>query len=241
LEEILKRINMASENEIVFSILNKIKPHLSDDTEISPREVSYEIAKQRALLIRNELNKNRTIDPDIIQDLGCVELELADPAECCDVSTSCKVMRTVLEIPNAIELHNDIGITTVGPVNKTEKAYSKTTFSGSKFVGNGKYTKDEIYYYIANNRVYLVSNKDNHKFITHINVRGVFENPTDAIPFTNCSDGSSCYSSDDTYPVKSWMLAYIEAEVLNRYVQKYNIPADFLSDGGDNTAHKQVK
>jgi hypothetical protein len=229
-----------TENEAVFSILNKIKPHLSDDTDISPREIAFKISTQRALLVRNELNKNRTIDPDLVQDLGCVEMEPADPAECCDVSTGCKVMRTKLEIPSSIELHNSDGIDRVGPVDKTSREFSKTTLEGSKFVGNGKYTTKEIYYYRANNRIYLVSKNDKHKFIDYINVRGVFENPEDVTPFTNCSDGSSCYSSDNPYPLKSWMFNYIEGQIINEYVQLYNLPADVLNDGSDNTVTKQA-
>ena len=73
-----------TEATAVFGILGKIKPYLSDDTDVSYREVAFELANQRALLIRNELNKNRTIDSDIIQDLGCVSMEPVDPAECCE-------------------------------------------------------------------------------------------------------------------------------------------------------------
>ena len=228
-----------TENELIFSILSKIKPYLSDDTDIEPREIAFQVSVQRALLIRNELNKSRTIDPDIIQDLGCVAMEAADPAECCDVSTGCKVMRTVLEIPTTIELHNDIGITRIGPINKTLKEYSRTTLEGAKWVGNGKYTKNEIYAYITNNRVYLVSNNDKHKFIDYINIRGVFENPSDIIPFTNCSTGTSCYSSDDKYPLKSWMFSYIEDIIVNKYLPTYNIPTDISNDGVDNTVTKE--
>lgn len=230
-----------TENEIVFSILDKVKPYLSDDTELSPRQVSFDIAKQRALLIRNELNKHRTIDPDIIQDLGCVELEAVDPAECCDITTGCKVLRTKLEIPSTIELHNDTGLTRIGPVDKTIREYSRTTLAASKFVGNGKYTQNEIYAYKANNRVYIISSDDKAKYLTHINIRGIFEDPTDVIPFTNCSSGSSCYSSDSEYPIKAWMFTYIEGQLLTQYAQRYNLPADILNDGGDNTATKQEK
>ena len=228
-----------TENELVFSILGKVKPHLSDDTDLTPREVSFQIALQRALLLRNELNKNRTIDPSVIQDLGCVAVSPIDPAECCDVVSGCKVMRTDLRIPSTIELHNDIALTRVGPVNKTLKEYSKTTLEGSKWVGNGKYTTNEIYYYYANGYIYLVSNNDKHKFLDYINIRGVFEDPTDTIPFTNCSDGSSCYSSDSEYPLKAWMYTYIEGQVVNAYIQLYNLPADILNDGSDNTVTKQ--
>ncbi len=230
---------MATENELVFSILNKIKPYLSDDTDVTGRDIAFRIANQRALLIRNEVNKNRTIDPDIIQDLGCVAMEVADPAECCNITTTCKVMRTTLTIPNTIELYNDIALTRIGPVDKTKREFSRTTLEAAKWVGNGKYTSNEIYAYVANNRIYLISNNDNHKFITHINVRGVFENPKDVTPFTNCSTGSSCYSSDGKYPLKAWMFNYIEGQIIKEYSQLVNLPSDITNDGSDNTVTKE--
>jgi len=228
-----------TESQVVFNILSRIKPYLSDDTDVSYRDVAFEIANQRALLIRNELNKGRTIDSDLIQDLGCVEVQPADPAECCEVSTGCKVMRTVKKIPTTIELHNSDAITRIGPVNKTLKAFSKTTFDGAKWVGNGKYTKDEIWAYRYNNYVYLVSNNDKHKFIDMINVAGVLENPEDAAEFTNCANGGgACFSSEDEYPIKTWMYTYIVGNVIKMFVQKYNLPADILNDNQDNTATK---
>ena len=227
-----------TEATAVFGILGKIKPYLSDDTDVSYREVAFELANQRALLIRNELNKNRTIDSDIIQDLGCVSMEPVDPAECCEVQTGCKVMRTTLKIPPTIELHNKDAITRIGPVNKTLRQFSRTTLEGAKWVGNGKYTTQEIYAYRDNEYVYLVSKSDDHKFIDTINIKGVFENPSDVAPFTNCATGNSCYSSDDTYPIKAWMYTYIVGQVINMFVQKYNLPTDIMNDGQDNSATK---
>lgn len=228
-----------TENQAIFNILGKIKPFLNDDTEISPSEVGFKIANQRALLIRNEINKNRTIDPEIVQDLGCIAMEAVDPAECCDVTTGCKVVRTAVQIPSLIEMHNDYAIIRVGPVNKTKAGYSKTTLQGAKWVGNGKYTSQEVYYYLHNGRIYLVSKTDIPLFIDNINVMGVLENPADAASFINCSSGNTCYSSDDKYPVKAWMYNYIEGQVIQEYAQLYNLPSDFLNDGADNTVTKQ--
>jgi len=231
-----------TENEAIFSILGKIKPYLNDDIDISPREILFELNNQRNLFLRNEYNKNRSIDADTIQDLGCVEIEAIDPSECCNISTSCKVMRTVLEIPTLIELYNDIALTRVGPINKALKEYSRTTLEGAKWVGNGKYTKNEIYVYYDNHRIYLISNNDKHKFIDYINVKGILENPSDAISFTNCSTNNACYSSDSKYPVKAWMFNYIQGEVIKKFLNLYNIPTDITNDGVDNsTIIKAVK
>jgi hypothetical protein len=61
------------------------------------------INEQRSLWLRNEYNKNRSIDPYVIQDLNCIELELVDPIQCCiAVPTGCKVLSTKKKIPNTI-------------------------------------------------------------------------------------------------------------------------------------------
>ena len=86
--------------------------------------------------------------------------------------------------------------------------------------------------------MYIWYKSDDHKFIDTINIKGVFENPSDAAPFTNCATGNSCYSSDDTYPIKAWMYTYIVGQVINMFVQKYNLPTDIMNDGQDNSATK---
>ena len=223
---------MPTQNEIVYSILDKLKPHLTDDIDISPREVAWEINNTRALFLRNELNKNRTIDPDVIQDLGCVAMEVTDRAECCDISTDCMIVRTVLEIPSAIELHNSTGITRVGPVDKMDLDFSFISYNRAKFAGSGKYNKNIVYAFLRNKRIYLVSKSDKLKFISYINIAGVFENPSEVTPFTNCG-GESCYSSTDEYPVNTWMVPSIQDMVLNKFLNTLRMPKDTTNDGSD--------
>lgn len=231
---------MPTYNEIIYSVLDKLKPHLTDDIDISPREVGWEIDNVRALLLRNELNKNRTIDANIIQDLGCVEMEVSDRAECCDVSTGCKIIRTKLEIPTAIELYNSTGITRVGPVDKMEQDFSFITYNRAKFAGSGKYNQNIIYAFLRNKRIYLVSKNDKVKFIKYINVAGVFENPTDVTPFTNCG-GSSCFSGDSEYPANNWMIPTIQEMVINKFIGSLQMPKDTTNDGSDTQITQQVK
>jgi hypothetical protein len=231
---------MPTYNEIIYSVLDKLKPHLTDDVDISPREVAWEIDNARALFLRNELNKNRTIDPNITQDLGCVEMESSDRAECCDISTDCLIIRTKLEIPAAIELHNDTAITRVGPVDKMDLDFSFITYNRAKFAGNGKYNKNIIYAFLRNNRIYLVSKNDKVKFINYINVAGVFENPTDVTPFTNCG-GDSCFSSDSEYPLNTWMVSYIQEAVINKFLGSLRMPTDTTNDGAETSPQQPTK
>jgi len=221
---------MATKNEIIYSIMDKLSPHLTDDNEISIREISFEIDNVRALFLRNELNKNRTIDSNIIQDLGCVEMEISDTAECCEVSSGCKIIRTKLEIPTAIELHNSTALTRVGPVDKMEQDYSFISSTRAKFTGNGKYNQNNIYAFLHNKKIYLVSKNDKLKFIKYINIAGVFENPEDVGLFSSCS-GETCYTFNSKYPINSWMINHITDAVYNKFITTLNIPLDKTNDG----------
>ncbi len=134
---------MASLNEIVYSIWEKIRPELADDDSIDFRLIQDAVHTQRALLLRNEYNRNRTIDPFVIQDLGCVELEVVDRAECCDITIDCSIIRTSQKIPSLIELHNE-SLMWVNPVDKLEKSFSFISYERAKFISGHRFTSRQI-------------------------------------------------------------------------------------------------
>ena len=150
---------MASLNEIVYSIWEKIRPELADDDSIDFRLIQDAVHTQRALLLRNEYNRNRTIDPFVIQDLGCVELEVVDRAECCDITIGCSIIRTSQKIPSLIELHNE-SLMWVNPVDKLEKSFSFISYERAKFISGHRFTSRQIYAFVLNNYIYLISEDD---------------------------------------------------------------------------------
>lgn len=220
---------MVTLNKLVYDLWEIIRPNISDDDSFDKRQLEFWVHNQRALWLRNELNKNRTIDDNVIQDLGCVELEVTDRAECCELSSGCKVLRTKLTLPNTIELHNKTGITRVAPINKLDVPFSFVSYERAIHSGNGRFNSKHIFAFLLNDRVYLTS-KDPQlaKYITHINIRGVFEDPTEASNFSHC-DGTSCYTKDSKYPVNRWMIDYMKEAIL-----KLNIAAS-LQAVTDNT------
>jgi hypothetical protein len=209
---------------------------LSDDSELSARTLHYWIRTQRALLIRNELNKNRTIDPEIIQDLGCVEVEIADRAECCAITADCSILRTVNQIPSPIELHHKIAITRVAPIDKLIPPFSFVPYQQAIYSGNGRFTKNSWFAFYKNGYIYIKTNQNSllTQGIKYINIQGVFENPEDAATFTTCS-GLPCYTSETPYPIKGWMIDYMKTQIVNSNIKiLQTIPADKTNDA-DNT------
>ena len=69
---------MSTLSEIIYDLWQSVSANISDDSVLDERLLKYWVHNQRALWLRNELNKNRTIDDNVIQDLGAVELEIDD-------------------------------------------------------------------------------------------------------------------------------------------------------------------
>lgn len=224
---------MSTLNEIAYRILNKIRPYLSDDENLDIREIKSEVHKQRALWIRNELNKNRTFDDTIVQDLKCVDVIPVDIAECCDVEIDCDIIRTKNKIPDPIELHNFPGIVRVGSIDKTAIPFTLIPYGRVPYVGNGRFNRNHTYTFLLNGYMYFISKNAKHKYLEKVNILGVFENPEALTAFIDCSE-EACYSDDSPYPISAWMLPYIEAEITKAYLPTIQIPTDQSNDARGN-------
>lgn len=223
---------MVTLNQLAYDLLELVRPNIADDEAIDLRQVKFWIHNQRALWLRNELNRFRTIDDNIIQDLGCVELEVADRSTCADLPIDCDILRTKKEIPNTIELHNKTALTRIGPLDKTMAPYSIVEYNRAIFSGNGRFNRQQIFAFLLNNRVYLkISplNKDG-KYLEYLNIRGVFETPTDVAGF-NDPEGVPCYTDNTKYPVNRWMIDYMkDAIVKSNLILEQQAIGDTVND-----------
>ena len=228
---------MATLNEIAYSLLNTLRHGRATSTErISLDQIKYFIINKRSQYIRNELNKNRTIDPRIVQDLGCVEVEQTDSSECCDIPSGCVVIRTKKKIPSTVELHNEYLITRVGPINKLSTNFDLVEYERVPFLFRSKFSKKRIRSFMIHDGgyIYIVMDKDNPyaKMIKNINIQGVFEDPREARNFQT-EDCKPCYTDDSEFPIKTWMISSLEKDILESSL--------FISGQApyDNTSGKQ--
>lgn len=192
------------------------------------------INEQRSLFIRNEYNKKREIDPNVQQELPCLDLELVDPHNCCvEVPFGCKILRTVQQIPNTIEFHHSKGITSVGPVIITAKRFSLIDYKRVPYIGMGRTTSKTIYAFLYDNYIYVISKDPSVNLLEKINVRGIFEDPTALSEFTDCSNNTSCWSEDSSYPLNQWMWAYMKPQIIQSLLQKRQMPVDDNNNNDD--------
>lgn len=210
------------------------------ESEFSPEFYTDLINDQREVSLRNEYNRNRTIDPYIIQDLNCVELELADPIQCCiEIPEGCKLLRTILEIPNTIEFYYTKGIVSIGSPDITISRFLLVDYSRIPFIGHGRTTQKVIYAFFYMKRIYLISKDSTYLLMKRINIRGIFTDPTELGTFTNCS-GNSCWNFDSPYPLNRWMwTTLVKPYVLQQLVQKSQFGTDDSNDAEDSKTETQ--
>lgn len=208
---------MTTLNEIVYDLWQTISPLISDDSAVDERQLKYWVSAQRALWLRNELNKSpRTIDDNIQQSLGAVELEIVDSIENSPYTGgSAKILKSKLQIPVAIELHNSTAITRVASLDLKCRKFSFVDYTAVPYVGHGKFNRNQVFTFLKGGYLYVVSDCNNPavKALKYVNVRGVFESPEEVGRFREL-DGSPCYTADSNYPINKWILGYMKNEII---------------------------
>lgn len=195
---------MASLSEIVYNLRNLVSAgRLSDDTAIAFNQLKFIVNYKRAQYLRQDYSKNYFDNDFVYQDLGCLEMELADEAECCSFETGCQIFRTKKVLPEFVKLVDRFGMK-INAFNKT-KRFELVLPERFPFIGNTKYPSltEKIFY--LNNRLYS-------KNLYGLNVRGILVNPMDARSFV-CDDGP-CYTEESQYPITADMLDLITKDIM---------------------------
>ena len=228
-------------NEIVYDLRMLVRNNrLTANDRLDDRLLKEWVHTHRATWIRQESSKpGWQVPREIVQSLGCVLLEVSDRSKCTALlTTSGSILRTVLDIPKAIELKNKSGVIEVGPVDKLALPFSYVTINRARFIGQGKFNKSAICAFPYDSKIYLwaeMTNRSLFKYIRYIGVHIISEDPTEVAKF-NHADGTTCYSDDQEYPMNSWMWKYIREEIKKTNLEPLlKIPTDKQNDADDNT------
>tara|TARA_R110000796_G_scaffold57700_2_gene133182 strand:- start:18229 stop:18993 length:765 start_codon:yes stop_codon:yes gene_type:complete len=210
----------------------------SDDTVFSDRLFIDLINQARAVFIRQDLNKKRTADPTIIQELPCVEMEPTTAAlcGCLDIPGNCQLLRSKKKIPDTIELSHNDGILSVRPVQIIQAPFSYVDYKRIPHIHYSRFTKNVIYAFLLDDYMYLYSpGQEHYGLIEQIHIRGIFEDPTEAGNFVN-SCGDPCFTQESNYPVATWMFeSAIKPHILQQMVVKTQAPLDKDNNANDDT------
>lgn len=211
--------------EIIFNWKNLISGgRISDDQQPSISQLKFILNYKRLQYLRQDYTKNY-FDTDIMyQDLGCLELEAVDSAECCHFESGCTIYRTKEILPTPLRFSDRLGIK-INAINKT-KRFELILPERAPFISYTKYPSLTEKVYWLNGRLYM-------RGLYAINARIIAENPEDAKRFT--CNGESCYTDDSQYPLPGDMIDLITKDILATELKSLiSLGQDLENDAKDN-------
>lgn len=214
--------------EIIYNWKNIMSGgRISDDSLPSLTQLKFILRYKRAVFLRQDYNKNYFDNDFVYQDLGCLEMEQADQAECCNFEVGCTIFRTKKLLPETIKLVDRFGIK-VNAINKTNR-FEIVLPERYPFIKNTKYPSLTEKVYFLNNRLYSSN-------LYALNVRGILVNPEDAKSFI-CANDTSCYTDSSQYPITADMLDLITKDVLQTELRiLLGTPTDAENDATSNNS-----
>ena len=196
-------------HEIAYNLLNLVRGGRSNhDEHISLDQLKFNIKHYRAMFIRRDYARNGFVSRHIEQDLGCIRLQKVNASKCCNLPIDCTVYKTIQSIPKTVRFNFEEAITHVGDVTGfgTIPIVNSNTI---KFLPYDKYTKGKYKAYMIEDFLYIY----NAEGLEYINIRGVFEDPTDVAKFGDCA-GSGCYNEVSDFPIPMDMISQINTGIL---------------------------
>lgn len=224
-------------NQIAYGLFEVVRGRISDDSNITIDEIKDMVHDVRAALLKQKFDRNlRVIDDVYTESLGALEIEAIDSSAHSSITSGRYMFRTVKEIPPTIDRRNHQGtFTRIGPADKLSTKYNLVTYDRALYSGNGRFNKDQVFCFLRDNKIYLISNSGAfHKTTQFIEVEGVFQNPAQVAIFKDVS-GSSLLFPDQAYPISRSMRRDIENIILKeRLGIEAQAPSDKLNDGEEN-------
>ena len=214
-------------DNIAYEVIELVRPNRVDDSEIDLRLVKERINDLRALFLKQELSKGRSIEQTYVQDLGTVALEQVDPIEDAAITTGTNfILRTSVDVPRPLEGPNGLLFTRIGPIDKTLPNFNMYRYEETYYNAFSRFGINQINSYYRNDRIYIFADEcvDFIKLIENINIQGVFENPEDV-------NNDPCFETTGTYPLSTWMKENIVKTIVQEMTYKLSKPEDQVQDG----------
>lgn len=194
---------------ITTDLLNIIRGgQLSQSEPISKRQLEAWVHQYRAVLIKQDMDKGKLPNPDYIQTIQALELEEVDKAEGSTVDTDYQTFRTMIELPNTIDLNHKPGFTYVGTITGQEIQFVQE--GRARWQQFRKYTFDDRIAYLKEHKIYVTNDKE----LRYITVRGIFEIPPEVSHLSNTNELQTDVTEDSPYPIPINMLPTLKQMIL---------------------------
>lgn len=197
-------------NTLIDDILNEARnSNISESESLSRIQIEQWIVQYRAILIKQDIDKGRDINPDYVQELELVKLVEAGNSPSY-IDNRRWTAKTDIAIPKTIDFHFGTGITAI--TDMTGNKIQLATEYIANMQSDRRYTSRDYIAYKKGDRLMISGPNE----LGHVNIRGVFENPSEA---------AVNFSADDLYPIPVNMLPVIKEMIFEKEL-KLQYPSD---------------
>ena len=216
-------------DNIITDLLNVVRgSKITQSETITRRQLEEWINQYRAILIKQDLDKGKMPNPDYIQELPGILLEVVDRSNEVDLKSTTYFLRTKLELPKTIDLNFSSGLMYVGTIDGRE----------IQLVPEGRARWQQYKRFTSNDPVAFLRNKYLHINtvvpMVAVTVRGVFEVPTEAGNFINTYATTTTLEYRDAYPIPASMVPVLKEMILSKELGiMAQSPSDNKNDGSN--------
>lgn len=189
-------IKFVTLNSIITDLLEIIRQaKISRSEPISKRQLEAWVHQYRALLLKRDLDKGKMPNPDYIQEIPAIELEVVDRTDGSNIESNTYMLKSKLAIPNTIDLNHKPGYMYVGTMDGFEFQFIPE--GRAQWQQYKKYTNKDNLVFLRNGYLYLLAVTP----VAYVTIRGIFEVPTEVSNFVNPNISSRSAGLDDPYPI----------------------------------------
>lgn len=187
---------------------------ISESEHLSRYQIEMWVHQYRALLIKQDIDKGRDINPMYVQTIRCIHLERKEciPGHFVYVSD--------ITLPKLIDFHFRTGLISV------KDMYGNLIQLGSeskmKLQKYRKYTCKDYIAYLKDSRIYVEGGNNQ---LEYIEADVILENPADA---------NECFDPDEPYPAPAHMIPTIKDLIFRKELNVMpKMPTDTTNNSND--------
>lgn len=207
-------------NELIDDILLEARnSNISESEKLSRRQIELWIKTYRAFLIKQDLDKDRTVNPLYTQTIRMPLIKTQD-----EIGHFEYVGK--YELPTLIDFNYRPGVISVKDTHGNLIQIGSET--KMKFQRYRKYTSGDYIAYVKDNKIYVESINN---LLEYIDVEVITEDPTDTI---------MCYNPyEDEYPLPGAMWATVKQLIFTRDIPTMiQAISDTTNDSNDDTQNR---
>ena len=210
-------------NTIIDDILLELRnSSVAESEHISRIQIEQWIANYRAVLIKQDIDKGRDINPMYIQTMPCIHLDKVD-------TVAGKIeYKSNIELPKLIDFHFRTGLVYVKDMYGNLIQLGHET--KMKYQRYRKYTCGDYIAYIKNNRLYI-EGSDNQLEWVEIGIIA-----------DHRGDINESFHTDIEYPVPAHMIPVIKDMIFSKELNiMHQMPSDETNNSRDDMQNINVR